>query len=48
MIGVTLNEYESIIAADVVDPDDLQQGFEDVGGLEQTLQLLKEEVHDSP
>lgn len=33
-----------MVAADVVDPDDLHVGFEDVGGLERTVQMLREEI----
>ncbi|EGD72784.1 hypothetical protein PTSG_04511 [Salpingoeca rosetta] len=41
---VKLNEHETIIAADVVDPADLPETFEDVGGLEKTVQMLTEEI----
>lgn len=33
-----------MIACDVVDPESIAESFEDVGGLEATLQLLKDEV----
>ena len=39
-----LNEYENLVAADVVDPEDLRVGFDDVGGLDRTVQMLRVRV----
>ncbi|OQR97125.1 ATPase [Achlya hypogyna] len=38
----SMNHYESIIAADLVDPNELDVGFADIGGLEEQ----KRELHD--
>ena len=42
--NVKLSEHETIIAADVADPSDLAETFDDVGGLDKTIQMLTEEV----
>ena len=41
---IELSEYENIIAADVVDPSDIKVGWGDIGGLDDTIELLKEAV----
>eukprot|EP00052_Salpingoeca_macrocollata_P008257 m.65596 g.65596 ORF g.65596 m.65596 type:complete len:354 (-) comp16503_c0_seq1:164-1225(-) len=41
---VKLDEYESVIAADVVDPDAIAEGWEDIGGLDNIVAALKESV----
>lgn len=38
--GVTLNTHESHIAEDIVDPEDMQESFKDIGGLDN----LKQEI----
>ncbi|KAF0699819.1 Aste57867_9595 [Aphanomyces stellatus] len=40
--AISMNHYEAIIAADLVDPNDLHETFADVGGLEQQ----KRELYD--
>ncbi len=39
-----LNEYENMIALDVVPPEDIAVGFDDIGGLEDTIDELRESV----
>ncbi|KAI8800135.1 P-loop containing nucleoside triphosphate hydrolase protein [Cladochytrium replicatum] len=39
-----LNEYEEIIAAELVPASDIQSGFKDIGGLEPIVDSLKETV----
>ena len=41
---VELTEYEAVVAADVADPEDLTVSWADVGGLTQTVDVLKEAV----
>lgn len=40
----SLNEYEHIIAADIIHPEDIDVGFGDVEGLDDIIQSLKESV----
>ncbi|KAI9003906.1 AAA-domain-containing protein [Hyaloraphidium curvatum] len=42
--ALDLNEYEEIIAAEVIHPDDIHVSFKDIGGLEDTIQDLRESV----
>ena len=42
--NIELTEYENIVAADVADPADLSTVWEDVGGLDTTIQTLKVNV----
>ncbi|KDQ16005.1 hypothetical protein BOTBODRAFT_31090 [Botryobasidium botryosum FD-172 SS1] len=42
--NVKLNEYEERIAAEVVHPDDINVGFDDIGGLDSIIASLKESV----
>ena len=39
-----LNEYERIIATEIIHPDDIQVGFSDIGGLDDILESLQEAV----
>ncbi|KAG2416622.1 ATPase family AAA domain-containing protein [Aspergillus terreus] len=41
---LTLNQYEQAIAMDVVAPDDIAVSFEDIGGLDEIIEELKESV----
>lgn len=41
---LTLNQYESQIAMEVVAPEDIPVGFDDIGGLEGIIEELKESV----
>ncbi|KAL2838369.1 P-loop containing nucleoside triphosphate hydrolase protein [Aspergillus pseudoustus] len=41
---LVLNQYEQAIAMDVVAPDDIHVSFEDIGGLEDIIEELKESV----
>ncbi|KAL4877328.1 P-loop containing nucleoside triphosphate hydrolase protein [Aspergillus karnatakaensis] len=41
---LVLNQYEQAIAMDVVAPDDIRVSFEDIGGLEDIIEELKESV----
>ncbi|KAL3460499.1 P-loop containing nucleoside triphosphate hydrolase protein [Aspergillus heterothallicus] len=41
---LALNQYEQAIAMDVVAPDDIHVSFEDIGGLEEIIEELKESV----
>lgn len=42
--GLTLNEYEHVIATEVIHPDDIHVGFNDIGGLDDVIESLKETV----
>ncbi|KAL2761242.1 hypothetical protein ACRALDRAFT_1059123 [Sodiomyces alcalophilus JCM 7366] len=39
-----LNEYESLIAMEMVAPEDIPVGFDDIGGLEDIIEEVKESV----
>lgn len=39
-----LNEYEAIVALEVVAPEDIPVGFNDIGGLEDVIEEVKESV----
>ncbi|EAW13397.1 protein-degrading AAA family ATPase MSP1 [Aspergillus clavatus NRRL 1] len=41
---LVLNQYEQAIAMDVVAPDDIAVSFEDIGGLDEIIEELKESV----
>ncbi|KIJ54509.1 hypothetical protein M422DRAFT_200318 [Sphaerobolus stellatus SS14] len=41
---IQLNEYEQIIAAEVIHPDDITVKFSDIGGLESIISSLRESV----
>ncbi|KAE8377362.1 P-loop containing nucleoside triphosphate hydrolase protein [Aspergillus bertholletiae] len=41
---LALNQYEQAIAMDVVAPDDIPVSFEDIGGLDEIIEELKESV----
>jgi SpoVK/Ycf46/Vps4 family AAA+-type ATPase len=41
---LTLNQYEQAIAMDVVAPEDIAVSFDDIGGLEEIIEELKESV----
>ncbi|KKA26044.1 hypothetical protein TD95_000347, partial [Thielaviopsis punctulata] len=41
---LALNEYETVIALDVVSPDDIPVGFANIGGLDDIIEELKESV----
>lgn len=41
---IPLNEYESMVALEVVAPEDIPVGFDDIGGLEDIIEELKESV----
>ena len=46
--GLELSEYENIVAADVIDPADLTVTWDDVGGLDKTIEALQvSTVYDS-
>lgn len=42
--GLELTEHEEMIAAEVVNPEEIQDGFDSVGGLEGIIDDLKESV----
>ena len=44
--GISMNQYEDVIALDVINPDDIDVSFDDVGGLESTKEALAELVVD--
>ena len=39
---IKLNDYEMLIASQLVDPDSITVGFEDVAGLDQLIHELKQ------
>ncbi|KAI1344565.1 AAA-domain-containing protein [Xylariaceae sp. FL0016] len=39
-----LNEYENVVALEVVAPEDIPVGFDDIGGLEDIIEEVKESV----
>ncbi|KAE8355065.1 P-loop containing nucleoside triphosphate hydrolase protein [Aspergillus coremiiformis] len=41
---LVLNQYEQAIAMDVVAPDDIPVSFEDIGGLDEIIEELKESI----
>src|SRR3569833_217908 len=41
---LVLNEYENMIALEVVAPEDISVGFDDIGGLDDIIEELKESV----
>ncbi len=41
---LVLNEYENMIALEVVAPEDISVGFDDIGGLDEIIEELKEAV----
>ncbi|KAJ9154862.1 Protein MSP1 [Pleurostoma richardsiae] len=41
---LVLNEYENLVALEVVAPEDISVGFDDIGGLEDIIDELKESV----
>lgn len=41
---LVLNEYENLVALEVVAPEDISVGFDDIGGLEGIIEELKEAV----
>ncbi|KAL7785955.1 P-loop containing nucleoside triphosphate hydrolase protein [Trichoderma ceciliae] len=41
---LVLNEYENLIALEMVAPDDIHVGFDDIGGLDMIIEELKESV----
>ncbi|KAJ6049932.1 uncharacterized protein N7446_006740 [Penicillium canescens] len=41
---LTLNQYEQAVAMDVVAPEDIAVSFEDIGGLDEIIEELKESV----
>ncbi|KAL2261261.1 hypothetical protein VTK26DRAFT_4501 [Humicola hyalothermophila] len=42
--GLELNEYESQVALEVVAPEDIPVGFDDIGGLDDIIEELKESI----
>jgi len=44
MEDLALNQYESLVAMEVVAPEDIPVGFEDIGGLDDIIEELKESV----
>ncbi|PVU96767.1 hypothetical protein BB560_005790, partial [Smittium megazygosporum] len=42
--NLNLNQYEKIIASEVVFPDSIESGFSDIGGLDEIISSLKESV----
>lgn len=41
---LALNEYENLVALEMVPPEDIHVGFEDIGGLDAIIEELKESV----
>ncbi|OTB03316.1 hypothetical protein M426DRAFT_321885 [Hypoxylon sp. CI-4A] len=41
---LVLNEYENLVALEVVPPEDIPVGFDDIGGLEDIIEEVKESV----
>ncbi|KAI1763766.1 AAA-domain-containing protein [Hypoxylon sp. FL1150] len=41
---LVLNEYENLVAMEVVAPEDIPVGFDDIGGLEDIIEEVKESV----
>ncbi|KAI1816449.1 P-loop containing nucleoside triphosphate hydrolase protein [Poronia punctata] len=41
---LVLNEYENMVALEVVAPEDISVGFDDIGGLEDIIEEVKESV----
>lgn len=41
---IQLNEYEAMVALEVVAPEDIPVGFDDIGGLEEIIEEVKESV----
>ncbi|KAJ3577900.1 hypothetical protein NPX13_g2669 [Xylaria arbuscula] len=41
---LALNEYESMVALEVVAPEDISVGFDDIGGLDDIIEEVKESV----
>jgi SpoVK/Ycf46/Vps4 family AAA+-type ATPase len=41
---LTLNQYEQVIASEVIAPEDIHVGFKDIGGLGEVIEELKESV----
>ncbi|KAI0014283.1 AAA-domain-containing protein [Xylariaceae sp. FL0662B] len=41
---LVLNEYENLVALEVVAPEDIPVGFDDIGGLEDVIEEVKESV----
>lgn len=41
---LVLNEYENLVALEVVAPEDIPVGFDDIGGLEDIIEELKESI----
>ncbi|KAI1275224.1 P-loop containing nucleoside triphosphate hydrolase protein [Xylaria sp. FL0933] len=41
---LVLNEYENMVALEVVAPEDIPVGFDDIGGLEDIIEEIKESV----
>ncbi|KAI1377550.1 AAA-domain-containing protein [Hypoxylon crocopeplum] len=41
---LVLNEYENLVALEVVAPEDIAVGFDDIGGLEDIIEEVKESV----
>ncbi|KAF7559457.1 hypothetical protein G7046_g4690 [Stylonectria norvegica] len=41
---LVLNEYENLIALEMVAPEDISVGFDDIGGLEPIIEELKESI----
>ncbi|KAI1192651.1 P-loop containing nucleoside triphosphate hydrolase protein [Nemania serpens] len=41
---LVLNEYENMVALEVVAPEDIHVGFDDIGGLEDIIEEVKESV----
>ncbi|KAK7689941.1 hypothetical protein QCA50_006581 [Cerrena zonata] len=42
--NLTLDEYERQIASEIIHPDDIEVGFEDIGGLDPIINSLRESV----
>lgn len=42
--ALNMNEYEQVIAGEILWPEDIKVTFDDIGGLESTLSNLKESV----
>lgn len=41
---LALNEYENLVALEMVAPEDIHVGFDDIGGLEMIIEKVKESV----